>query len=102
MGIKEKISSKKDSISHKLDYLKSDVKDVKENLKTENVIYLKTDSIAVLVKRKGELKKFLETVDKLTMEGYEIKSQEAITDAVPKLNMTLAYIYILQNRKFLK
>ena len=69
MGIKEKISSKKDSISHKLDYLKSDVNDVKAILKTENVIYLKTDSIAVLVKRKGELKKFLETVDKLTMEG---------------------------------
>lgn len=102
MGIKEKISSKKDSITNKFDYLKSDVKDVKSILETKDVIYLKTDSIAVLVKRKGELKKFLETVDKLTKEGYEIKAEEAITDAIPKLNMTLAHLYILQNRKFLK
>jgi len=102
MGIKEKISSKKDSISHKLDYLKSDVKDVKSILETKDVVYLKTDSIVVLVKRKGELKKFLETVDLITKEGYELKAQEAITDAVPKLNMTLAYLYIFQNRKFLK
>jgi hypothetical protein len=102
MGIKEKIQSKTDSISNKFDYLKSDVKDVKSILKTKDVIYLKTDSIVVLVKRKGELKKFLETVDTLTKEGYEIKAQEAITDAIPKLNMTLAHLYILQNRKFLK
>ncbi len=30
MGIKEKIYSKKDSISNKIEYLKSDVRDVKE------------------------------------------------------------------------
>lgn len=102
MGLKEKIQSKTDPISSKLSYFKSDVKDVKAILETKDVIYLKTDYIAVLVKRKGELKKFLETVEMLTKEGYELKTQEAITDAVPKLNLTLAYLYIFQNRKFLK
>ena len=102
MNIKEKISSKKDSISHKIEYLKSDVKDVRGILETKDVIYLKTDSIAVLVKRRGELKKFLEKVDMITKEGYELQAQEAITDAVPKLNMILAYLYIFQNKKFIK
>ena len=102
MNIKEKISSKKDSISHKIEYLKSDVKDVRGILETKDVIYLKTDSIAVLVRRKGELKKFLEKVDMITKEGYELQAQEAITDAVPKLNMILAYLYIFQNKKFIK
>ena len=102
MGIKEKIYSRKDSISHKIEYLKSDVKDVRAILETKDVIYLKTDSIAVLVKRKGELKKFLETVDVITKEGYELKAQESITDAVPKLNMILAYLYIFQNKKYLQ
>lgn len=89
-------------MSSKLAYLKSDIKDVKSILETKDAIYLKTDSIAVLVKRKGELKKFLEAVEILTKEGYELKAQEVITDAVPKLNMTLAHLYIFQNKKFIK
>ena len=71
-------------------------------METKDVVYLKTDSIAVLVKRKGELKKFLEAVEMLTKEGYELKAQESITEAVPKLNMTLAVLYIFQNKKFIK
>jgi hypothetical protein len=102
MDIKEKIQSKADSMSSKLTYLKSDIKDVKAILETKDAVYLKTDSIAVLVKRKGELKKFLEAVEMLTKEGYELKAQEDVTDAVPKLNMTLAVLYIFQNKKFIK
>ena len=102
MGIKEKIKTKTDPFSSKISYLKSDVKDVKAILETKDVIYLKTDAIAVLVKRKGELKRFLEVVDQITKEGYEFRIQEAITDAIPKLNLTLAYLYIFQNKKFLK
>jgi len=102
MGIKEKIYSKTDAMSSKLAYLKSDIKDVKAILEIKDVVFLKTESIAVLVKRKGELKKFLEEVDMLTKEGYELKAQESITDPVPKLNMTLAVLYIFQNKKFIK
>ena len=89
-------------MSAKLAYLKSDIKDVRAILETKDAIYLKTDYIAVLVKRKGELKKFLEAIEMLTKEGYELKAQEVITDAVPKLNMTLAHLYIFQNKKFIK
>jgi len=102
MGIKEKIQSKTDPISSKLSYLKSDVKDVRSILETKDIIYLKTNTIAVLVKRKGELKRFLEVVAQITEEGYELKAQEAITDAIPKLNLTLAHLYIFQNKKYLK
>ena len=102
MDIKEKIHSKTDSMSSKLAYLKSDIKDVKAILETKDVIYLKTDSIAVLVKRKGALKKFLEAVEMLTKKGYKLNAQEVITDAVPKFNITLAHLYIFKNKKFIK
>jgi len=71
-------------------------------LETKDVIYLKTDAIAILVKRKGELKKFCEVFDLITKEGYELKAKESITDPIPKLNVNLAFLYIFQNTKYLK
>ena len=99
MGIKEKIQEKTKPVASKMGYLKSDYKDIKAILETKDVIYLKTDRIAILVKKKGELKKFCEVFDLLTKEGYELMAQESVTDPIPKLNVNLAYLYILQKKK---
>jgi len=64
-------------------------------------VYLKTDSIAILIKRKGESKKFFEAFDKITREGYDLKSQEPITDPIPKLDIVLGYIFYFQNKKYI-
>ena len=102
MGIKEKFQEKTDPLRSKINFLKTDAKDIKKILETKGVIYLKTEAIAILVKKKGELKKFLEVFDFITKEGYELKAQETVTDPIPKLNVPLGYIYYFQNRKFIQ
>ena len=102
MGIKEKIQEKTDPLTSKIGYLKTDAKDIKTILETKDVIYLKTEAIAILVKKKGELKKFCEAFDSITKEGYELKTTETVTDPIPKLNVNLAYLYIFQNKKYIQ
>jgi len=68
-------------------------------LETKDVIYLKTEAIAILVKKKGELKKFCEAFDSITKEGYELKTKETVADSIPKLNVNLANLYISKNKK---
>ena len=101
MGIKEKFQEKTDPLKSKIGYLKTDAKDIKAILETKDVIYLKTEAIAILVKKKGELKKFCEVFDSITKEGYELRAKETVTDPIPKLNVNLAYLYIFQNKKFI-
>jgi len=102
MGIKEKFQEKTEPLTSKISYLKTDYKDIKAILEIKDVIYLKTDRIAILVKKKGELKKFCDAFDLITKEGYELMAQESITDPIPKLNMNLAYLYIFQKKKYLQ
>jgi hypothetical protein len=102
MGIKEKFQEKTDPLTSKFGYLKTDAEDIKKILETKDVIYQKTDAIAILVKKKGELKKFLEVFDSITKEGYELKAKESVTDPIPKLNVNLAYLYIFQNKKYIQ
>ncbi len=102
MGIKEKIQQKTDPLTSKIGYLKTDAKDIKKILETKDVIYLKTDAIVILVKKKGELKKFCEVFDLITKEGYQLMAQESVTDPIPKLNVNLAYLYIFQKKKYLQ
>jgi len=102
MGIKEKLQEKTDPIKSKIGYLKTDAQDIKKILETKDIIYLKTEAIAILVKKKGELKNFCEVFDSITKEGYELKAKENVTDPVPKLNVNLAYLYIFQNKKYIQ
>jgi len=102
MGIKEKFHEKTDPLKSKISYLKTDTIDIKKILETKDVIYLKTEAVAILVKKKGELKKFCEVFDSITKEGYELKAKEIVTDPIPKLNVNLAYLYLFQNKKYIQ
>ena len=102
MGIKEKLQEKTDPLTSKLGYLKTDAKDIKKILETKDVIFKKTDATVILVKKKGELKKFLQVFDSITEEGYELKAKETVTDPIPKLNVNLAYLYIFQHKKYIR
>jgi hypothetical protein len=102
MGIKEKFQNTESSFKRRLSYIKSDAGFIKEVLEAKDPIFLKTEAIAILVKRKGESKIFFESLDKITQEGYELKSQETITDPIPKLNVALAEMFYFQNKKFVK
>ena len=101
MGIKSKIQGTADFIKAISSSRKKDISFLKEILESKEIVILKTDSIAILIKRRGESKKFFEAFDKITCEGYDLKSQEPITDPIPKLNIALGYIFYFQNKKYI-
>ena len=101
MGIKSKILGTTDFIKAKASARKQDVSFLIEILESKEIVYLKTDSIAILIKRKGESKQFFEAFDKITHEGYYLQTQEPITDPIPKLNIALGYIFYFQNKKYI-
>ena len=79
--------------------MKKDAAYAKEIMSTKNGIFLKTDAIAILVRKKGETRNFLKVLDQVTKEGYDLKAQEQLTDLLP-MQPHLAMIYILQNKKY--
>ncbi len=83
----------------KISNMKKDASYAKEILSTKGHIFLKTDSLAILVKKKGDARTFFEVLSKITAEGYDLKSQELLTDLLPG-SPHLAMIYILQNKKY--
>ena len=55
--------------------------------------------MVILVRKKGESKKFFEVLDEITKEGYDLKTQEQLLDLLP-VSPPLAMIYILQKKKY--
>jgi hypothetical protein len=69
MGIKSKIQGTEDFIKKKASFRKNNVSFVKEIMASVENVFLKTDAIAILIKRTGESKIFFEAFDKITREG---------------------------------
>jgi len=101
MGIKSKIQGAEGFIKKRKIIRKSNVSFLKEIMATTEIVFLKTDAIAILIKRTGESKIFFEEFDKITREGYDLKSQEQIIDPIPKINIALGYIFYFQNKKYI-
>lgn len=101
MGVKEKISGTTSSIKDQLGYLKKDSVFIKKILETKNIIFLKTDATAILVRRKGNEQEFFKEFDNITKEGYKMMLSEEITDPVPGIKVILGYVYFFQNKKFI-
>ncbi len=101
MGVKEKIRGTKATIKDQLDYLKKDSVYLKKILQSKNIVYIKTDATAILVRKKGNEEGFFEEFDKITKEGYKMMLSEEVTDPIPGINVILGYVYFFQNKKFI-
>ncbi len=103
MGIKDKISGTGSSIKDQLSHLKKDSVWQKELLESNKVVYLKTDSIAVLVRKKGNEVQFFEELDSITKESYKMMLQEQVSEPIPmvKVDLTRIRIYYFQNIKYI-
>jgi len=103
MGIKDKIKNSGGSIKDQLSHLKKDSVWQKELLQSNKVVYLKTDSIAVLVRKKGNEVEFFEELDSITKEGYKMMLQEQVSDPIPmvKVDLIRIRIYYFQNIKYI-
>jgi len=100
MGLKNKIQS---SIKDQLSFMKKDSIWQKKLLESKKVVYLKTDSMAVLVRKKGNEVEFFEELDSITKEGYKMMLQEQVSDPIPmvKVDLTRVRIYYFQNIKYI-
>ena len=57
---------------------KDELKNLKEIMDSNELIFYKTESLAVVLRKLGGLHQFLEAFDKLTKEGYLLVWQEPI------------------------
>lgn len=74
--------------------LKKEIGDIKVALTKEDIVYLKTDSIAVVLRKLGGLDEFLGTFDKLSKEGYLLVWTEPVSDILPNvLNLPGNFYY---------
>ena len=103
MGLKNKIKDTGGSIKEQLSCMKKDSGWQIKLLESDKVVYLKTDSIAVLVRKKGNEVEFFEEFDSITKEGYKMMLQEQVSDPIPmvKVDLTRIRIYYLQNKKYI-
>ena len=101
MGVKEKLKKTKGTIKNQLGYLQKDSVYLKKTLQSKNIVYIKTDATAILVRKKGNEQEFFEEFDEITKEGFKMMLSEEVTDPVPGINIILGYIYFFQNKKFI-
>jgi len=103
MGSKDKIQGIGSTIKEQLSHMKKDSVWQKEILESDKVVYLKTDSMAVLIRKKGNEVEFFEELDSITKEGYKMMLQEQVSDPVPGLKVDLIRmrIYYFQNIKYI-
>ncbi len=103
MGIKDKIQGTGSTIKEQLSRMKKDSVWRIELLESDKVVYLKTDSMAVLIRKKGNEVEFFEELDSITKEGYKMMLQEEVSDPIPVVRVDLVRIriYYFQNIKYI-
>ena len=101
MGLKDKIQGTGTSIKEQLDYMKKDSKYLKKIIQSKEIVQIKTDATAILVRKKGNETEFFKEFDKITKEGYKMMLNEKLTDPVPGINVIIGYIYYFQHKKYI-
>ncbi len=76
---------------------------IKHLWKSKDVVQLKTDSMAVLFKKRGYESQFFSEFEKMTLEGYQLVLMEPVKaiEAGP-LDIQIGHYYYFQNKKFIK
>lgn len=99
MGLKSKVKETGSSVKEQMGYKKKESQFSKKIVKSKDVVLMKTDSIAILVRKKGFEEEFFKEFDNITKEGYQMMHSEELTDPVPMINVTIGYLYYFQHKK---
>ena len=99
---KMELASKKAKMISKfqLGNVKKEAEDIKKALAKKDLIYLKTDTLAVVLRKLGGLDEFLVVFDKLTKEGYLLVWIEPVTSVLPIGFRLVGNFYYFQRGKF--
>ena len=81
---------------------KEEAKDLKKIMDSHEIIFYKTEALAIVLRKLGGLYEFLEAFDKLAKEGYLLVWQEPIQPiAIPFTSKMYGSFYYFQNQKYL-
>jgi hypothetical protein len=81
--------------------VKGELQDLKRILESKELVFFKTDAVAVVLRKLGGLDEFLAAVDKLTKEGYLLVAWEDVSSLPMSLGSgMLGTFYIFQRSKY--
>ena len=81
--------------------IKGEAHDQKRILESKDLVFFKTDAVAVVLRKLGGLDEFLAAVDKLTKEGYLLVAWEDVSgSSIPLVGSMLGTLYIFQRSKY--
>jgi len=81
--------------------VKKEGEDIKKALEKQDLIYLKTDALAVVLRKLGGLDEFLAVFEKLTKEGYLLVWTEPVTSILPMGFRLAGNFYYFQKGKLI-
>jgi len=81
--------------------VKKEGEDIKKALEQRDLIYFKTDALAVVLRKLGGLDEFLAVFEKLTKEGYLLVWTEPVTSILPLGFRLAGNFYYFQKGKLI-
>jgi len=81
--------------------VKKEGEDIKKALAKQDLIYLKTDALAVVLRKLGGLDEFLAVFEKLTKEGYLLVWTEPVSSILPFGMGMVGNFYYFQKGKLI-
>ena len=101
MNLKNKVKETGTSVKEQIGYMKKDTQFSKNIIKSKDIVARKTDSIAILVRKKGFEEEFFKEFENITKEGYKMMLSEEITDPIPGIRVVIGSLYFFQHKKYI-
>jgi len=113
-SIKEKIHDVEEEIAEEVEFtakrtthgIKEEYKDLEKIAHNKELIYYKSDALAIVIRKLGGFDEFIKVVDDLTREGYWMINYEDIKNILSNFGIALpgtakGIIYYFQNKKYI-
>jgi len=101
MGLKDKIKGTGTSVKEQLNYKKEDTKFFQKINQSKKIVLVKTDTSAILFRKKGNEEEFFKEFDNITKEGYKMMLSEEVISPVPISKIIVGYLYFFQHKKYI-
>ncbi|MGI0002974.1 MAG: hypothetical protein ACRD91_01985, partial [Nitrosopumilaceae archaeon] len=89
--------------SNQMSNLKNEAEDLKRIFQSKDLIYRKSDAMAIVLRKLGNTDGFLDVVEQLTKEGYRLVHHENVRD-IPifaGFKYSFGSFYYFQNKKYI-
>lgn len=99
----ENVAIAKELASYQGSNMKSEGQFLKKIFQHKDMVFMKTDALAIVLRKLGGNEEFLDLADKLTREGYRLVHQETIRN-IPLgfgFNYPLGSLYFFQHVKYI-